>query len=501
MIDKLREIVKQTHTRALGQVLQSKKNSDILEWILSESSDLQEVTIKERVWYILNDKPNAVCDFGKRKTFNPKTQKYGFCNNIKNCECFKNQLSVQRKGMDMSHVIEKRVVTWEKKYGVSNVSKLVEIQEKRKQTIEKSGKINEIYKRLAHERKSKGFEQVIERVKDKVIPLFSRNEYYGSRIEHKYKWQCITCLNSFIDYVDSGRTPICKICYPNSVSTGESEVRDFIASLGIMNIKTNCREILENKEYDIYLPDYKLAIEYNGVYWHSDKFKDKTYHVDKFLRSKNNGIHLINIFEDEWLTKKEIVKNRLRSLLGVNHKIFARKCTVKEITKSQYKIFTTKNHLQGYANAKYYYGLVLDDSIVAVMSFGKSRYTKDGYELIRYCSSHNVTGGASKLFTYFIKTVNPDLIVSYANRCWSKGTLYEKLGFINVTKKDNNIGYWYIKDNIRYHRSTFNKKRLIRMGENSELSEFEIMKNNGFLRIYDCGNYKYIWEKQQFNIK
>jgi hypothetical protein len=149
--------------------------------------------------------------------------------------------------------------------------------------------------------------------------------------------------------------------------------------------------------------------------------------------------------------------------------------------------------LQGYASASFKFGLFHNAILVAVMSFSKSRYTSDEFELIRYCSIGTIVGGAGKLFSFFIKTHNPSKIISYANRCWSDGGLYKTLGFVNTTKDDYNTGYWYIRKYIRYHRSTFTKKRLVNAGYDASLTEGEIMKEAGYLKIYDCGNYRFEW--------
>jgi len=493
MLDQLKFIVDNTNERVLGQVLSSRKNKELLTWIMDESIQLVDVTLKERVWFLLNGKPDVICDLGKKKTFNPVLKKYGFCDNISRCSCFKQHLSAQKKGMDLSNVVEKRIITWKKKYGVDNVSKLESVQKKRKNTIKNNCQIEKIYKKLAHDKESTGFEKIVERVKDSVVPLFSRDEYYGCRIANKYSWKCVRCSNEFVDYVDSGRTPICKQCNPGVIRTGEVEIKNYLLSLGITNIITNTKEVLGNLEYDIYLPDKKIAFEYNGVYWHSDLFKDSNYHVDKFIKSRDAEVKLIQIFEDEWLQKQDIVKNRIKSVLGLNEKIYARNCNLVELTNKEYKTFVEKNHLQGHANSSHRYGLKHNNVIVAVIGFGKSRYTSNGYELIRYCSEQTVVGGASKLFKHFVAKINPELVISYANRCWSDGNLYAKLGFKNETKDDRNTGYWYIKKDKRYHRSNFTKKRLVGFGEDPNLTEAEIMKSNGFLKVYDCGNYRFIW--------
>ena len=281
-------------------------------------------------------------------------------------------------------------------------------------------------------------------------------------------------------------------CFPNQKSKGELELRDFIRGLGF-DILPNSREVLKNLEYDIWIPNARVAIEYNGIYWHSDEIRSDDYHVDKFIRSRDAGVRLIQIFEDEWINHKQIVKDRLHSILGRSTKIYARKCKIADIATQEYTNFVTSHHLQGYANATYKIGLYHDTTLVAVMSFSKSRYDKEGFEMIRYCSVGTVVGGASKLFSRFVKTVKPTKVFTYANRCWSDGNLYEKIGFKNITKNDRNIGYWYIKKFDRYHRSTFTKKRLVKMGYDATMTEQQIMKSAGYHRVTDCGNYKFEW--------
>jgi hypothetical protein len=269
-------------------------------------------------------------------------------------------------------------------------------------------------------------------------------------------------------------------------------LRDWIKSLEI-SIVENDRSILNNLEIDIYIPGKKIAIEYNGIYWHSSKFKDKKYHVKKFLDCKKQGIHLIQIFEDEWKVKTEIVKSRLLSTFGKGERIYARKCQVVKISPTEHKQFMLKYHLQGYATASIAYGLKFNGNLVAAMSFSKARYSKVGYELVRFCSIGNIIGGASKLFTAFVRDFSPSLVTSYANRCWSNGNLYIQLDFLDVTKDEENTGFWYIKNNKRSHRSTFNKQRLVKLGYDSSKTGKEIMSDAGYVTIFDCGNYKFEW--------
>jgi len=458
---------------------------------MSESAILTDCSIKERIYYLLNNKPNPICAEGNKKTFNAKKYEYGFCDNISKCACFASHISSSRKGCDMSYMIDKRVSTWIEKYGVENISQSSAVQAKRKATIDLRN-YDKIYEKLAYDKQTAGFEQVVARVSEYVIPAFTRDEYVGSFRKNFYLWRCVNCSSEFKDHIDYGRIPRCTTCNPKTVSKGEIYLREYLDYLGIQYI-CNDRTVLKNLEYDIYIPGKKIAIEFNGIYWHSTEFKDKNYHVNKFLQSREVGVRLISIFEDEWINKKSVIESRLANILGCGEKIAARKCQIVELAGKDYKNFVDQHHLQGSVSATYKYGLIYQDELVAVMSFSKSRYTNDDYELMRYCSKNTVIGGASKLFRHFIAQVNPNSIISYANRCWSDGGLYRQLGFADVTKNQVNTGYWYIKDNTRYHRSSFTKSKLIKIGEDSTLSESEIMANHGYLKIYDCGNYKFQW--------
>lgn len=490
MLEKLNNFIQNTHKRVVGIKLKKPENTELFTWIMMETDCLGKVTMAERVWYLQNGKPEHRCPKGNKRTLSPHHHTYSFCGNTDKCECFREHLKETYVPRDMSMVVEKRKLTWMKKYGADNVFKVPEIQQKRRDTM--TSRSYET-KKWAFDKQSQGFEDVVARVAEFVSPEFSRNEYHGCFRKNRYSWKCISCGNIFDDHVDYGRVPRCSICFPKTISTGETEISNYIRSLGFI-IENNSRRILGNLEYDIYIPEKKIAVEFNGVYWHSFPHKDKKYHVNKFIRSRGLGIHLIQIFDDEWKRSKDIIQSRLRSVLGVSERVFARKCQVRVLSSKEFREFNEKNHLQGGINAKHRYGLLLGEKLVAAMGFSNSRYTKTGYELIRYCSDGNIVGGASKLFKAFQEDQKPGEVISYANRCWSTGNLYEKLGFQNITEDDQNIGFWYVKDYIRYHRSNFTKKKLIKGGADPMLPADEIMGAAGYLQIYDCGNYKFQWK-------
>lgn len=495
MLDRIKQIADTMSPYVWGQVIKSKKNHDLYDWLLSATHNMPaETTVRERVYVVLNPTDLPYCDLGNKRRFDDKKGSYAFCGRINSCECYQKyhkQTYVPLPRETMQQILQKREATWLERYGVNNPSKAQCVKQKRKETFSQTNK-EELWKKISEDKTNTGYYEVCDRVAHLVSPKFTVAEYHGSSRKNRYKWRCVACNHEFRDHVDYGRYPRCIKCYPNQSSKVERDLLEFVESLGIKAYPKS-REVLKDLEYDIWIPDKKIAVEYNGVYWHSDQYKDPGYHYVKFKRSRDHGVKLIQIFEDEYKRKPHIIKNRLRAILGMASKIPARKCNIVEVSAGEYKQFVEKHHLQGYASASIKLGLSYGGRLVAIMSFSTSRYTDEGYEMIRYCSEGNVVGGASKLFKFFIQKYSPPKVISYANRCWSDGGLYEKLGFENVTREDDNVGYWYVKGSTRYHRSTFTKKRLIKLGFDSNKTESEIMQEQGFLKIFDAGNYAFEW--------
>ena len=261
-------------------------------------------------------------------------------------------------------------------------------------------------------------------------------------------------------------------------------------------IKKRIKNVIKPFELDIYITEKQIAIEYNGLYWHSEKYKeDVNSHLNKTNLCKEKGIRLIHIFEDEWLEKQEIVKSRLKSILGVKEKcIRASKCEIRDVDSRTAMQFLDENHLQGRCKAKYHYGLYYNNELVSLMTFGKMRQQRkfhedydEKWELLRFANKLNTTvyGGASKLLKHFIKGVNPKSIISYADKRWSDGNLYKKLGFEHT--HDSKPNYFYVVGQHRENRFKYRKGELVKQGFDSNKSEHEIMIERGIYRIYDCG--------------
>lgn len=282
-------------------------------------------------------------------------------------------------------------------------------------------------------------------------------------------------------------------------SNKEGELVSFVQEM-VEEIIENDRELISPKEIDIVIPAKKLAIEFNGLFWHSDKNVGKDYHLNKTQDCKQEGYRLIHIFEDEWDHKKEIVKSRIRNILGRNStKIYGRNTKVVEIDHRTAKGFLESNHIQGSINSKIRLGLYYKDKLVSIMTFGPLRRalgnsSKEGnYELLRFCNlkNTNVLGGASKLLRYFEKKYIPKRVISYADYRWSNGELYETLGFNYLGRSKPNYYYLDKGSRNRLQRFKYRKSELVKEGFDKEKTERQIMEDRGYSRIYDCGALRY----------
>ena len=285
----------------------------------------------------------------------------------------------------------------------------------------------------------------------------------------------------------------CKSCV--SYLKEEEELYDYIKSIYKGEIKRHDRSVLNGLELDIFIADKNLAFEFDGLYWHCELQKDSKYHLNKTEQCLEKGIRLIHIFEDEWNNKKDICKSRIRNILGLTKNIiYARKCMIKYVDSKTSNNFLSLNHIQSSANSNINIGLYYNDELVSLMTFSKLRKilgrksVNNEFELLRFCNKIDliVVGGASKLFSFFLKEYNPNKVISYADRRWSVGNLYEKLDFKLLHK--SKPSYFYIFNNKRVNRYTFRKDILVKKyGCSEDDTEHSFCLKNKWYRIYDCG--------------
>ncbi|ENP7033946.1 hypothetical protein ACEB11_001775 [Campylobacter coli] len=330
-----------------------------------------------------------------------------------------------------------------------------------------------------------GYENPMQNPDIKAKAKATNKERYG------YDWifQSPEYQESFklIYILDHLKLPKIKIKQRNT-----SVIKDLYDKLKTLDINI---KLLESDDLDIFIPCINLGINY--ISFNNLDSVGSNYNLKITKKYKALGVDVFHIFEsdniDLWVS---MIKNKLHK----NIKIPARNCVVKQINNKDLKDFLDLNHLQGYCNAVIAYGLYKDSDLVACMTFSKPRFNKAyQYELIRFCVKQGITiqGGASKLFKAFLVDYKPISVISYANRRFSKGSIYETLGF--KLMRETYPNYYYINESNVYARQKFQKHKLKELFDkniikyyNESETESVIMSKNGFSKVYDAGNLTYI---------
>lgn len=290
----------------------------------------------------------------------------------------------------------------------------------------------------------------------------------------------------------------CPIC-SSSKSKAESDIHNWIESLGLKTLSSD-RQLIKPLELDIIIPEKKVAIEYNGVYWHSEKFgKDKNYHLNKTSLCKEQGYRLIHIWEDDYNKNPERELSFIRHTLGCSETktIYARKTTPKEVNKDEAKKFLDAYHIQGSVGASSFIGAYLENKLVSVTAF-TYKDNKSYVELVRHVNhgDYNVVGSLGKATKYFSKLCDLD-IISFCDLARFDGKSYEKAGFIvdKILPPD----YKYVLGDKREHKFNWRKKNIkskISDIYDDNLTEKEMMELADIPRIWDCGKIRYIYKKR-----
>ena len=518
-----------------------------------------DTPFKEKVYLCINDIKyiptckNPNCD-NKVNYKNSTIGYYEYCCNKcissdTNIKKIKEEKSIEKFGTKspaQSKIIKDKIIeTNNKKYGGNSPMSNLKIQEKSKNTLLKNYGVtcpshnkNILYKRIENFKKSDykitfaktnmekygvthpwklteiHHKTKISHFKDNIINKINTNykfitcEFLKNGNPSNIILYCEKCYENFNitnwqfhSRIENTPNQLCTNCYPiaDNSSLMQIDLLNFIKDNYNGIILENSKNIINPYEIDIFLPELNLGIEFNGLHWHSDRYKNNDYHLKKWQKSIDNNINLITIWEDDWITKKDICKSFLLNKLNKTpNKIFARKCLIKEVSYNDSKVFLESNHLQGNSISSTRVGLYYNNELISLMTFGKLRLplsginTENEYELIRFANkiNTNCVGGASRLLSSFIKNYKPKTMISYSDNLISNGNLYKKLGF--EYSHTSNPGYWYIINEIREHRFNWRKSKLVSMGYDKNKTEFEIMLENGYNKIFNAGNKKWI---------
>ena len=278
-----------------------------------------------------------------------------------------------------------------------------------------------------------------------------------------------------------------EIRHHSNTSSIENEVKSYIESFGY-KVENNVVGLLDDKrEVDLYVKDKKLAIEINGLFYHSEKYKERNYHRNKKDDLNNKGIDLIQLTDYDWNNKKDIICSIISNRLGNSKRIFARNTIVKKIAAKDAREFLNDNHIKGYISAKEYWGLFLNGVCVMMISID----LKDEQIYIsRSCSLlfHSIIGGFNKLLKHIIKTHKEcSSVFSYVDKDYFNGSSYSNWNKL----KDTDVGYFWTNGNDKISRYKCQNLSWLKCYDKN-LTEVENMHNSGYYRYWNSGNYRYI---------
>ena len=487
-------------------------------------------TLNQKLYSIytgINSAPSCVC--GKKLTFNTFSQGYSkYCSSACSsvdpevrARTIKTRLEKYGTAILNKTNPEKREQVMIERFGGKHQMSSVDVKNKRSQTYTQrhggigfgsssvNGKIEAtMIQRFGAPRNNQSEQLQSQYVKNKLKMEFNKRvEEHANFIikctEDEYEgqakvlnMQCKRCGTEIQrNFVHQIRCPSCDVGYGRSMV--EKDLGTIISEIVPNSSIIVGAKLFENpqKSVDFYIPELKVAFEFDGLYWHSDVFKSTSYHQDKTMELQAQGIKLFHVFEDDFKHRREIVVSMIRNQLGKTERtLYARKCTVSQIPAKRARAFCDSNHLQGFVSGTYYVGLFHGLELVSVMIVSKCRFSnKYNWELGRWVSLLNTTvvGGFSKCLKYVKTLIDNEPILTYCDFSHSYGGTYEKFGKYLYTTAPN---YWYFKGNEceRYSRMKFQKHKLKGFANYSpDKTEKEIMREAGWKIIYDCGNLVY----------
>ncbi len=282
------------------------------------------------------------------------------------------------------------------------------------------------------------------------------------------------------------------------ISGPQRKLQAFLTQEGI-EFSTNDRVQISPYELDIVVPSHKLAIEVNGEWWHCDAHERITrdYHQTKTQRCLDAGWTLFQIWAREIVDDElfDIIKDKIRTFMHTNvvQRVFARRCTISELSSKEATEFFDVTHIQqGKASASIHYALHFESQVVACISF--KRNSDGGLYLSRFSSGRDtvVVGGFTKLLQHAISRLSPRYIETYSNgRFHKQNNVYERAGFKCEGWTVPN--YEYLKNGKYLSRQQAQKHKLAKWLQpyDPNATEQQNMRMAGWYRLYDCGHVRY----------
>jgi len=462
-------------------------NHELHRWVV-ENSLIQSDKFVERIYSAIHQDSN-VCKYGNVRTISRLSEGWTRCGPASTCRCTAESIAMN-VSVSKSNYTDKqreeinatRKETMVKLYGVPYNTQRPEVR----LALSKPKIPSEAYDLLTDY--AWLYDQYITQSKTLSHIADDLGIYYGTVAWYCHKFGF-------------------EIRQRSNYSLEEVQICNYIGALGV-KYETGNYSVLGGKEIDILIPELNVGFEVNGLRWHSynphctqtKELEDKHRHRSKTLLAKSAGVELTHITDFEWANQRALVESLIRGKLGKSTILYARKLTLREVTKDDEREFLKANHFQGPIGSSYAIGLYNGDVLCSIMTVGKSRYNSVAQlEILRICTvlNHIVVGGSERMFAQIRKVYPNSTIVSYCDLTKFTGHVYGRLGFTRCSKEDPSP-HW-TDGNHLLSRQKCTRKQLAKWltSFDDSLSVTTNMFNAKYRRYWDCGQSTWIFTPTQ----
>ena len=510
MRDRLNQFISEHGTKHWS--FAARKDPDFMSWVMENTNDLPEDTTFSTRVYCAVSETRPTCNKGGIRTLNTVIEGWRFCGRASTCQCAAKSVSDSLKKTNTDLGAEWRKERYKKgsktlldKNGVSNFGQtdtaknnhavfysnsaaVAKSVEKSRATMMETYGVDNALKLASINRKEiarqrSGIDIDTGNILDDPVRLSELTKSMSSQSISEYLGVDVTTVNRYI------QTHGIRQEYGSSF---ETEIAAFLTEQNITFISRS-RSIIPPMELDFFLPDHKLGIEFNGLYFHSSQVISDDTHLRKWKLSQDAGIRLLMINEDEWVERKNIIKRKILNVCGLSERgLGARQLTISRIPINIALSFCEEHHIQGRPGAcSDAFGASLNGKLVSVITISPQRGT-GALEMSRFCTDGKTYAGVFSRLVSIMRQYISDPIITFADLRYSNGDLYKKCGFTEeiIIRPD----YRYVKRNKTFHKSLFTKNKIReKFGlDMSVMTENEAMKSLGYSKIYDCGKIRFV---------
>ena len=309
---------------------------------------------------------------------------------------------------------------------------------------------------------------------------YSSRKGWGLTVTHL---ECGTQQVRSLYSLESGACVKCD----NMTSTGQKEIEEFVRSL-VPEVETSTRRVISPQEIDVWVPSKNFGIEFNGLYWHSEKFLEKDYHDKKSRAARSVGAEIFHVFEDEWREKRHIIESMIASRLGhIQKSLGARSCRLAILSRDTRQEFFNQSHIDGDTQASIAWGLYDGEVLVSALSLREPFHGKwkGWFEVARFATlpGRSIPGALGRLTAAardHARSAGKSGLMTYVDTRLGLGKSYATVGYQEI--ETTAPRFWWTDFRRRFNRFS------VRANKADGLTERDNAAARGVVKIWGCSN-------------